>query len=225
MEVYLLEIYENKTANIPEFGLIFKNMDLLLKFVETHIKKLEPEYLEYAKDLKETGLSLSLNEEETVRISILPVIENVEEDKYDKYFTLNKPLNLVKHEDDLNKHRGQEPDSHEGKEEEKNGVLITHSDEIVELPEGTKNTLTDDNIKTGDTIVDVFHYKNMKENPRYMLEQTYEHLDVPKRDPWSRSPISEATTYKVKTNNSRKNSKNRSNNTTKKNNRRNSPIR
>jgi hypothetical protein len=111
MEVYLLEIYKDKEANIPDFGLVFKSMDLLLKYTEQHIQKLQPNFHDDAEELKDTGLALSLNDEETVRVTILPVIEDADDDKYNEYVSHKGHKKGESDEDD----KGEEGKTHHGK--------------------------------------------------------------------------------------------------------------
>jgi len=222
MEVYLLEIYENSSANVPDFGLVFKNMDLLLKFVSQHIKKLQPENIEYAENLKDTGLALSLDEEETVRVTILPVIEDVDNDKYDEYLTgkRTKENDKKEHNKDYednkhNKHKSVSDDVIHTEEDDE--VEITESGETIELPPGSENTITKEELKDGDVIVDFFRNKDRKGNPRYILKGSYDKLKSPKHDPWTVQPIHEATTYKIKiakNNSTKKNNKNKNKNET-----------
>lgn len=220
MEVYLLEIYENKDANVPDFGLVFKTMELLLRFVEQHIKKIQPENIEYANELKETGLALSLDEEETVRVTILPVIEDVADDKYNDYITGKKTksdehIDTKKHNSDKNKdehndekehnsgknhneHTDGDHNEHNKNDDGDDEVEITESKDVLELPAGTENSITTTELKEGDEIIDFFHNKDNHNDPKFMLKSSFDKLPSPKTDPWSRVPIIEATTYKIK---------------------------
>jgi hypothetical protein len=136
MEVYLLEIYENKEANIPDFGLVFKSMELLLKYTEQRITKLQPNFRDDAEELEETGLALSLNDEETVRVTILPVIEDADDDKYNKYVSHKGEKEQEKEEEKEEEGKGKKEKEEEKEEEEEGKGKKEKEEEKEEEEEG-----------------------------------------------------------------------------------------
>jgi hypothetical protein len=86
MSIYLLEVFENSTIDIPDFGLAFNNIDILLDFVEKKTKKISPDVIEFAKELKDSGVGFFLDEEENIRVTILPLVSEASETKYNNLF-------------------------------------------------------------------------------------------------------------------------------------------
>ena len=168
MDIYLLEIYENSKSDIPDFGLSFKTMDILIEFVEKKIKKLTPENIGFAHELTVSGLSLSLDAEETIRVTLIPLIDDINDKRYTDL--MNTTSN----------------------------IKITPSDTVIDVPEGAENSITFDTLKTNDTIID-FHGIKDHNPPLYVTNTTFEKLEEPKRNPWSFTPIKNATSYKIKT--------------------------
>ena len=87
MSIYLLEVFENSTIDIPDFGLAFNNIDVLINYIEKKTKKLTPDTIEFAKELKDSGVGFFLDHEETIRVTIIPLVTLVTETKYDNLFS------------------------------------------------------------------------------------------------------------------------------------------
>jgi len=194
MDIYLLEIYENSKTDIPDFGLSFNTMDLLIEFVEKKIKKLTPENIAFAHELTVSGLSLSLDPEETIRVTLIPLVEHIDDKRY------NNLMNTT------------------------SKIKIKESANIIEVPEGSENSITLNSLKTGNTIIDFHGIKNHNP-PLYVRNTTFEKLEEPKRDPWSLMPLKNATSYKIRTvpkkntlKTNRKNNNNKNNNNNNNNN-------
>jgi len=80
----------------------------------------------------------------------------------------------------------------------------TATTEILDVPEGAENSLTDEEIKDGNALVD-FHDELKHE--RYYLKSTYDSLKTPKLNPQTRQLIKETKAYIARVKKTLKNTK------------------
>jgi len=219
MSIYLLEVFENSTIDIPDFGLAFNNIDILLEFVGKKSQKITPDAIEFAKELKEPGVGFFLDQEETIRVTIIPLVKESSEKTYNNLFTI-----ALKEHAAEDKEHGPEGKDHKNtneekelnnneQEEEEEETIFKNSPEILEVEKGTENAISDEVLKEGNTVVDFHDLINSHSDPKlYIKKETFDKLPKLKnkvKDPYTQVPINVATTHKIKIK--------RSKNTTKKN--------
>ena len=225
MSIYLLEVFENSTIDIPDFGLAFNSIDTLIEFVEKKTKKLTPDTIEFAKELKDSGVGFFLDNEETIRVTIIPLVTSASETKYDNLFTINhKDGKKTDHKEktDNKENTDKENTDEENKDAEnkdtnnndEEATVIKNSHEIIEVEDGLENSISNAPLVSGDTIVDFHDLMKSHSDPKlYIRKETFDRLPKLKKkvkDPYTQVPINVATTYKIKVKNSK--------HTTKKNN-------
>jgi hypothetical protein len=86
MSIYLLEIYNEKTNNIPDFGVAFESIDVLLEYVNTQIQPIEESIKKSARESLVIGWSIGLNKDDSIRVTKIPLINTAANTHYTKYF-------------------------------------------------------------------------------------------------------------------------------------------
>jgi hypothetical protein len=143
MSIYLLEIYNGNNA-IPDFGVAFESIDLLLEYVDTQIHPIEESIKKSARETLVVGWSIGLNKGDSIRATQVPLISSATNINYTKYF----------------KNTAQTPNNADSTE------LLVPS---VPPPE---NAITFENIKDGNIVMN-FNDLLTKETPVYYKRNTY----------------------------------------------------
>jgi hypothetical protein len=86
MSIYLLEIYNEKTDTIPDFGLAFDSIDILLDYVNKQIQPIEESIRAAARNGLGIGWSIGLNKNDSIRVTKIPKINSADDINYTKYF-------------------------------------------------------------------------------------------------------------------------------------------
>jgi hypothetical protein len=168
---FLLEFFEpNKEA--PEFALCFLSMDIILDYIRYNIKDLTDEYIQMANRFaakRPVFERQSLDDEKTLRVSYVPFIRNAKNRDYNRYITGPRaPTEIVERE------------------------------EIREIPAGSVNAISAQEIHNQDKIVD---FDNSIMEGKYVKLGTFRKLDersLYKTNPWTRGPIDRAVTYRAR---------------------------
>jgi len=169
MTVYFLEIYNDKTSKIPEFGLCFLDLNILIDFTENKFGPISKNIKRALEELA-IGWTLSLYDNGKIKVSEIPLIKHVNNKNYDKYIITNK-----------------DPEINNVQEEIK----------IPSIPK-SKNALLNIDIKQGNTLVDFDGILN-RHDPLYLLKSTFEQQQNKHRNPWTGAHIkSRIKTRKVK---------------------------
>ena len=172
--VFLLEIYKPK-SDTPEFSVCFLTMDVLLDYVRYNIKDITDEYLRSAQQFAKAKHDVrlferqALDDAKTLHVSYIPYVKDAKDKSYKQYLS-----------------NGREP------------TIIEEKEEIKEIPLGSTNVISAQEIRNQDKIVD---FENTIAQGRYIRLGTFRKLDgrsVYKTSPFTRAPIDRAVTYRAR---------------------------
>ena len=145
MSIYLLETYNELSETIPDFGVAFESIELLLEFVNKQLHPITPAFETSIKEKLIVGWAIGLNDSGSIRVTKIPLIDSAENVNYTNYFKNSKMLH---------------PNNDDSKE-----FLVPEEPE----PE---DALTYEKIKDGNIIMN-FNDLLTKETPVYYKRTTY----------------------------------------------------
>jgi hypothetical protein len=161
MSVYFLEIYNDKSSKLPDFGLSFQDHEVLINFIERKFAPLKETLQKAIESKLSVGWTLSLNTEGTLRVSKIPMIKEYNDTKYDDYLSM-KPY-----------------------------PQINNIQKEIKIPRRPKpeDKLTAEEIKEGNILVDFHDILKGPDNPIYLKRNSYEKLPDRRFNPWTRREI------------------------------------
>jgi hypothetical protein len=172
--VFLLEIFKPTTEH-PEFSVCFLTMDVLLDYVRYNIKDITDDYLrsahQFAKAKRDVRLleRQILDDAKTLQVSYIPYVKDAKDKTYNQYLS-----------------NGREP------------TVIEEKEEIKEIPLGSTNAISAQEIRNQDKIVD---FENSIAEGKYIRLGTFRKLDgrsLYKTSPYTRKPLDRVVTYRAR---------------------------
>jgi len=163
MSIYLLEIYNAGSNSIPDFGLAFNTIEILLEYVNTQIEPVDETIQKSAKENLVVGWSIGLNKSGSLRATKIPLVSDSKNVSYIKYFKA-EPKIL--------------PPINDTQEE----ISVPNKPEPVNFI--SKNTIEDEDI-----IMNFNHLIVKTGSPNYLKRTTFNKQNRPSINPLTGSPI------------------------------------
>jgi hypothetical protein len=173
MSIYLLEIYNTGSNSIPDFGLVFNTIDILLDYVNTQIEPVDETIQKSAKENLVVGWSIGLNKSGSLRATKMPLVSDSKNATYTKYF----------------------------KGEPKTMPPINDTQEEISVPKNSEriNFISGNTIEDEDIIMNFNHLINKPGSPNYLKRTSFNKQNRPHINPLTLLPIKTSIkTRKVK---------------------------
>lgn len=157
MSVYLLEIYNTGSNSIPDFGLAFDTIEILLEYVNTQIEPVDETIQKTAKEDLVVGWSIGLNKSGSLRATKMPLVSDSKNAAYTKYFKAEPKIM---------------PHINDTQEE----ILVPSEPEPV-------NFISQNTIEDKDIIMDFNRLINKSGSPNYLKRTTFNKQNKPHINP------------------------------------------